>query len=124
MQPQHRTTYIRKTSMQSVAVAQVDGALADALAAVVALVVGFHEAGPLGAGGLGAVFAEADVDDVIAVGVCRLEGVDGCSGGRGLNELCEWFYGIPAAELAASFGLAVHGGAQGNDTRDLDPLLA
>lgn len=119
MKPQHRTPHIRQSRVQTVSLGEIDSRHANPTSAVVALVVGLDGLTPVFPGVLVDVFAEADVDEEVAVGGVRLEGGGGGVGGPGGDVVFEEAGAVPAAEGDGVGVFVIEGGAEGDDAGDL-----
>ena len=119
MQPHNGTLDIEQAPMQPVPLAQIDGRHPRPPSPIVALVVALDGLDPEVAHVLAAVFAEADVDQEIAVVRVRLEVRCRVGGRPGVDRARAGGVAVPAAELAGAFGFVVEGGAEGDDALDL-----
>jgi hypothetical protein len=97
MQPKHWAHNVRKPSMQTVTIPQVDGSHADALPSFLADIVGLDLVSPEIADVLRTVFTKTDVDEEVGEVVSRLEVGYGFERSPLVDVDCEVFGGVPAA---------------------------
>lgn len=119
MKPHDGTLDVEEATVQAIALTQVDCGHASAASAVVALVVGGNDLAPGVSRLLGAVLAEADVDEEVAVFLVWLEIGGRVFAGPFVDWSCARGDAIPAAEFSCPFGFIVERCAERNNALDL-----
>lgn len=119
MQPHDWAAHIEQSAVQTIPLPQVDGSHPGSSTSIVTLIVLLDCLLPETSDVRGAVFAETNVNQEVAVVVVGFEGRSGIIRCPLINWPSTGVHSIPAAELACTLRLVVHGGAERDNPSDL-----